>query len=227
MRTSRRRSLSFNVGVELGQLFVLALAVPALALLFKHVVAERMGTIILSAFVAHTAWHWMLERGAVLRQYPVHLPAFDADVRGERDAGAHAAARRWRGRVGHDRAAIAARSTRGSAPRSGAAEPRRTGAVVIVFAGGATRRRRVHLLPRWPTGPGSAQTAQHGHEADSALRPRHAGADGPSTLERRLHRRAGRSRARTCTSGTLPLLPLADVAHRRDVRAVVAREAVV
>ena len=70
--------VSFNVGVELGQLFVLAITLPLLALLFKHVVAERMGTIILSAFVAHTAWHWMLERGAVLREYRVQLPAFDA-----------------------------------------------------------------------------------------------------------------------------------------------------
>ena len=71
--------VSFNIGVELGQLFVLALAVPALSLLFKYVVAERMGTIILSAFVAHTAWHWMLDRGAVLGQYDFHLPAFDAE----------------------------------------------------------------------------------------------------------------------------------------------------
>jgi hypothetical protein len=70
--------VSFNVGVELGQLFVLAITIPALALLFKHVVAERIGTIILSAFVAHTAWHWMLERGAVLRAYRIQLPAFDA-----------------------------------------------------------------------------------------------------------------------------------------------------
>ena len=68
---------AFNVGVELGQLFVLALAIPALALLFTRVVAERMGTIILSAFVAHTAWHWMLDRGAVLRQYHFTLPALD------------------------------------------------------------------------------------------------------------------------------------------------------
>ena len=68
---------AFNVGVELGQLFVLALALPALALVFKRVVAERMGTIILSAFVAHTAWHWMLDRGAVLRQYHFSLPALD------------------------------------------------------------------------------------------------------------------------------------------------------
>jgi hypothetical protein len=69
--------VSFNVGVELGQLFVLALAVPALAWVFSHVVAERMGTIILSAFVAHTAWHWMLDRVAVLRQYHVSMPELD------------------------------------------------------------------------------------------------------------------------------------------------------
>jgi hypothetical protein len=68
---------AFNIGVELGQLFVLALAIPALVLLFKYVVAERMGTIILSAFVAHTAWHWMLDRFAVFRQYPIQWPALD------------------------------------------------------------------------------------------------------------------------------------------------------
>ena len=39
--------LGFNIGVELGQLLVLALMVPALELLFRYVVAERMGTIIL------------------------------------------------------------------------------------------------------------------------------------------------------------------------------------
>jgi len=42
------------------------------------VVAERMGTIILSAFVAHTAWHWMLERWTLLREYRFQIPAFDA-----------------------------------------------------------------------------------------------------------------------------------------------------
>ena len=62
--------LSFNVGVELGQLLVLVATVPALALLFRFVVAERMGTIILSALVAHTAWHWMIDRFGVLRQFP-------------------------------------------------------------------------------------------------------------------------------------------------------------
>lgn len=72
--------LSFNVGVELGQIAVLAVLVPALSLLFRYVVAERMGTIILSAIVAHTSWHWMTERGAQLMLYeftwPGLTPAF-------------------------------------------------------------------------------------------------------------------------------------------------------
>jgi len=70
--------LSFNIGVELGQLLVLALMIPALDLLFKYVVAERMGTIILSAIVAHTAWHWMLERYQVFSQYHITFPAMEA-----------------------------------------------------------------------------------------------------------------------------------------------------
>ena len=70
--------LSFNVGVELGQLAVLAVIVPVLNATFRYVVAERMGTIILSAIVAHTAWHWMTERGAQLLQFP--FPEVDAPM---------------------------------------------------------------------------------------------------------------------------------------------------
>ncbi len=62
--------VSFNLGIELGQLLVLAAVVPVIELLFRHVVAERVGTIILSAIVAHTAWHWMGERFEVLQQFP-------------------------------------------------------------------------------------------------------------------------------------------------------------
>lgn len=71
---------AFNVGVELGQLFVLAIVIPALVLLFRYVVKERMGTIILSAFVAHTAWHWMLDRGATLSQYDLRWPTLDVEL---------------------------------------------------------------------------------------------------------------------------------------------------
>ena len=71
--------LSFNVGVELGQLLVLAGLVPALALLFRFAVPERLGSILLSALVAHTGWHWMTERGAQLAQYRIQpeWPTFD------------------------------------------------------------------------------------------------------------------------------------------------------
>lgn len=72
--------LSFNVGVELGQLLVLVLLIPLLQLFFRYAVAERMGTIILSAIVAHTAWHWMLDRGSVLRQFRIEWPALDATL---------------------------------------------------------------------------------------------------------------------------------------------------
>ena len=72
--------LSFNVGVELGQLLVLILLIPALQLLLRYAVAERMGTIILSAIVAHTAWHWMLERGSVLGQFRFEWPTLDAGL---------------------------------------------------------------------------------------------------------------------------------------------------
>jgi hypothetical protein len=70
--------VAFNVGVELGQLFVLVLAIPVLNWLFRRVVSERMGTILLSALVAHTAWHWMTARAATLSQYDFRWPALDA-----------------------------------------------------------------------------------------------------------------------------------------------------
>jgi hypothetical protein len=69
---------TFNVGVELGQILVLLIALPLLALLYRKVVSVRTGTIILSAFIAHTAWHWMTERGAAVAEYDLSLPAFDA-----------------------------------------------------------------------------------------------------------------------------------------------------
>jgi HupE / UreJ protein len=62
--------LAFNVGVELGQLLVLVIVVPLLNYMFKHVIAERMGTIILSVIVGHTAWDWMIERFGVLQMFP-------------------------------------------------------------------------------------------------------------------------------------------------------------
>jgi len=68
--------LAFNLGVEIGQLTVLIILLPILAFLFKHAWVERIGIIILSALVAHTGWHWMLERGEQLLKFP--FPNIDA-----------------------------------------------------------------------------------------------------------------------------------------------------
>lgn len=63
--------ISFNVGVELGQLVVIAILAPALGAVFRFVCAERTGVIVASALVAHTAWHWLAERAAALNRYNV------------------------------------------------------------------------------------------------------------------------------------------------------------
>jgi hypothetical protein len=67
--------LAFNVGVEIGQLAVLLVMVPVLAVIFRYGLAERIGTILMSALVAHTAWHWATDRGSVLMTY--RGPALD------------------------------------------------------------------------------------------------------------------------------------------------------
>jgi len=66
--------LTFNIGVEIGQLVVLVVLIPALGLLLRYVIPERLGIIILSALVAHTAWHWMMERGEQLMKFPFPTP---------------------------------------------------------------------------------------------------------------------------------------------------------
>ncbi|MDH5537407.1 MAG: HupE/UreJ family protein, partial [Betaproteobacteria bacterium] len=68
--------LAFNVGIELGQLLFIVLALPLLALLFNTVpLGERLITAVISAFVIHTAWHWLAERWDTLKK--VEWPAVD------------------------------------------------------------------------------------------------------------------------------------------------------
>lgn len=67
---------SFNVGVEIGQVLVLLIALPALILLFRYALAAQFGVLILSALLAHTGWHWMLDRAEGLRG--VQWPTLDA-----------------------------------------------------------------------------------------------------------------------------------------------------
>ena len=56
---------------------MLALFVPVLNLLFRYVVPYRVGSIILSALVAHQAWHWMEDRWDALTQFS--LPTITPD----------------------------------------------------------------------------------------------------------------------------------------------------
>ena len=70
--------LAFNVGVELGQLLVLLITVPLLRWVFRLFPSEKIGTVVLSAIAAHSAWHWFTERGSELLQYRVEAPTFDA-----------------------------------------------------------------------------------------------------------------------------------------------------
>lgn len=69
--------LAFNLGVEFGQILVLVLMVPFIHLLFRFVLPERIGVILLSALVAHWAWHWMEERWASFNAYQLSWPAMD------------------------------------------------------------------------------------------------------------------------------------------------------
>ncbi len=70
--------LAFNVGVELGQILVLLLLVPLLDLVFRRLPNERLGIILISALIVHTAWHWTGERGSELMQYRPLAPLLDA-----------------------------------------------------------------------------------------------------------------------------------------------------
>jgi hypothetical protein len=72
--------LAFNVGVELGQLAVLLVTVPVLAIVLQLPKARRAGTVILSALIAHVAWHWMTERLDALRY--VRWPSLDEAASG-------------------------------------------------------------------------------------------------------------------------------------------------
>ena len=97
------RCSAFNVGVEIGQIAVLLVLIPALNLLFRYVVVEWLGVIILSALVAHVGWHWMIERGGESGEIPVSEAR--RGVPGQRDARADGRAHPGAGRVARERPA--------------------------------------------------------------------------------------------------------------------------
>ena len=74
--TRSKASTSTTVAMREASLSnsTLGLILKALALLFRGAMSGRMGIIVLSALVAHTAWHWMLDRADVFWQTPWPQP---------------------------------------------------------------------------------------------------------------------------------------------------------
>jgi hypothetical protein len=64
----------FNVGIEIGQMLVLGVMLPVLGVIRRYVLPGKVGMIILSAIVADTGWHWMIDRAAVLSKTPWPRP---------------------------------------------------------------------------------------------------------------------------------------------------------
>jgi hypothetical protein len=60
----------FAFGIDLGALLALALTFVGLSLILRGARAGRIGIIVLSAIVAHTSWHWMIDRVGVLWRMP-------------------------------------------------------------------------------------------------------------------------------------------------------------
>lgn len=68
---------AFNVGIELGQLLVLLLLLPALAWLARKPLAAKYTPLVAAILVGHTAWHWLVDRAAALVATP--LPEMNAE----------------------------------------------------------------------------------------------------------------------------------------------------
>jgi hypothetical protein len=68
--------LAFNAGVGIAEIAVVLVLLGALALLFRRVVADWLGIIILSALAIETAWDWGLEPAMQLAKFP--RPDLDA-----------------------------------------------------------------------------------------------------------------------------------------------------
>jgi hypothetical protein len=66
----------FNLGAELAQLLALALLAPLFALLLRLGAPERASTVVISALIAHTAWHWTIARAQILWRYQFGWPGF-------------------------------------------------------------------------------------------------------------------------------------------------------
>ncbi len=60
--------VSFNVGIELGQVAFLMAVVPLLRLVLGRLATARLAAVVLSLLIGHQAWHWLLERADRLQR---------------------------------------------------------------------------------------------------------------------------------------------------------------
>lgn len=65
--------LSYSIAVQTAALFVMATASVLVVRVLPRIARKRIGTIILCAVIAHSAWHWMLTDAEALR---AHDPIF-------------------------------------------------------------------------------------------------------------------------------------------------------
>jgi hypothetical protein len=62
--------LAFNVGIEIGQILVVAAMLPMLALLSRRPAASRYASLVLCTMAGFVAWLWMVERAEMLAAIP-------------------------------------------------------------------------------------------------------------------------------------------------------------
>ena len=62
--------LAFNIGIEMGQILVIAAILPLLALLSRRPAASRRASLVLCTVAAFIAWLWMVERAEMLATMP-------------------------------------------------------------------------------------------------------------------------------------------------------------
>jgi hypothetical protein len=62
--------LAFNIGIEIGQILVIAAVLPLLALLSRRPAASRHASLVLCTVAGFVAWLWMVERAEMLATMP-------------------------------------------------------------------------------------------------------------------------------------------------------------
>lgn len=74
---------AFNLGIEIGQVVALLLAIPVLNCLFRVEALRRHGTLLISILVGHEAWHWLVARAGQIDVADWRLGEVLGEVLGE------------------------------------------------------------------------------------------------------------------------------------------------